>query len=155
MLARSTSCKEWYHKHKIMIELNVLKCFHKTHLMLKPLSWVMEDPYTLNLSVSLWLILFFFMSSLFYSGVGSSILKSCGCVCLCFPGYPLSSSCLLSHTFPRVQFTPFILNRNDGDKWCGPWKGISRQKQHAYLVSSLDQLMGEISQRAEVVSSHW
>lgn len=38
---------------EVMTDGNILKCFHELQLMLKPLSGVKENPYTLSLDVSL------------------------------------------------------------------------------------------------------
>lgn len=90
-----------------MTDGNILKCFHEIRLMLTPLSGVKENPYTLSLNVSLWLSLFLYpiFSSL---EKGSSFLKSVNVFAFWFWVYSLSSSYLVSHSFPRVQFTPFL-----------------------------------------------
>lgn len=90
-----------------MTDGNILKCFHEIQLMLKPLLGVKENPYTLSLDVSLWLSLFLYpiFSTLEKAPL---FLKVWMCSLFWFWVYSLSSSYLLSHSFPRVQFTPFL-----------------------------------------------
>lgn len=89
-----------------MTDGNILKCFHEIQLMLKPLSGVKENPYTLSLNVSLWLSLFLYP---IFSSLEKAPLFLKVWMCLLFGfEYIHSPVAIWWVSFPRVQFTPFL-----------------------------------------------
>lgn len=131
---------------KVMTDGNILKCFHEIRLMLTPLSGVKENPYTLSLNVSLWLSLFLYP---IFSSLEKAPLFLKVWMCLLFGFEYVHSPVAIwwVTVFQGYNSHPSSIC-TEWNRWRWTvWWSLNRNqqvKEHAYLVSSLDQLIGEL-----------